>query len=79
MAKKKEAQKPPDSVLVAAAKTIGEAAGVIAAAVGIAAPQKPKAPKLVTRNKSRLPRRQKKTVQKAANKAKLTGRIKATG
>jgi hypothetical protein len=70
MAKTKETQKPADGVLVATARSIGAAAGTIAAAVGITAPQKPKVPKLVKTNKSRLPRRQKKTAQKAATKAK---------
>jgi hypothetical protein len=77
MAKKKETEAPPDGVLVAAAKTIGAAAGKIAAAVGVTAPAKPKVPKLVNRQKSRLPRRQKKAAQKAAEKAKLAGKVKA--
>ena len=66
MPKKKEAQDSPDGVLVAAARSIGGAAGSIAAAVGITAPEKPKAARLVNKNKSRLPRRQKKAVKKVA-------------
>jgi hypothetical protein len=58
----------PEGVLVKAAKTIGEVAGKIATAVGIAPPAKPKAPKLVKKNKSRLPRRQKKVAKKAAKR-----------
>jgi hypothetical protein len=77
MANKEETQKPPDGVLVAAAKSIGTTAGTIAAAVGIAAPQKLKVPKLANRNKSRLPRRQKKTAQKAATRAKRAANVKA--
>lgn len=77
MAKKEETQKPPDGVLVAAAKSIGTAAGTIAAAVGIGAPQKMKVPKLANRNKSRLPRRQKKMAQKAATTAKRAANVKA--
>jgi hypothetical protein len=72
MAKKNEPkEESPDSALVAAAKTIGSTAGKIAAAVGVTvkernttAPAKLKAKQLVKKNKSRLPRREK----KAANK-----------
>jgi hypothetical protein len=50
----------------------------IAAAVGVTAPKKPKAPKLVVnRNESRLPRRQKKTAQKVATRAKRATKVKA--
>jgi hypothetical protein len=77
MPKNKETQKSPDGVLIAAARSIGAAAGTIAAAVGIAAPPKPKVPKLVNRNKSRLPQRQKKGAQKAATKANRTAKAKA--
>jgi hypothetical protein len=70
-AKKKETEESADSVLVTAAKTIGEAAGKVAAAVGVTTAPKPsvpkrKIPKLVKKNKQRLPRRQKKAAQKAA-------------
>jgi hypothetical protein len=69
MAKKKEAKEiAPDGALVTAAKTIGATAGKIAAAVGITAP-KPNVPKLAKKNKSRLPRRQKKAARKAAEKS----------
>jgi hypothetical protein len=70
MAKKKEAQEQPEGALVEAAKSIGEAAGKIAVAVGVTPstpPAKPKIPKLAKKNKSRLPRRQKKAAQKVAN------------
>ena len=74
MAKKKEStegspvpakEASADSTLVKAAKTIGEAAGKVVAAVGVAKPAKPKVPKLAKKNKSRLPRRQKKAARKA--------------
>ena len=57
---------PSEGVLVKAAKTIGEAAGKIAKAVGVAQPAKKKTPKLAKKNKPRLPRRQKKAAKKAA-------------
>jgi hypothetical protein len=66
MAKKKEIEESPEGALVAAAKTIGAAAGKVAGAMGVATPPKPKMPKLVKKNKRRLPRRQKKAAQKAA-------------
>jgi hypothetical protein len=73
MAKKKKEESPEaaDSVLVSAAKGIGTAAGKVAAAVGVTAdkpatPPKPKVPKLAPKNKSRLPRRQKKAQAKKA-------------
>jgi hypothetical protein len=75
MAKKKET--PEDGVLIAAAKTIGAAAGTIAVAVGMTAPQKPKVPKLVDKNKSRLPRRQKKAAKKAAMGTKRAASVNA--
>ena len=71
MAKK---QTTEDSVAVKAAKVIGKAAGKIASLAGAAAPEpgppsaaKSKKGKLPKKNKSRLPRRQKKAQQKAAN------------
>jgi hypothetical protein len=79
MAKKMEAQEPPDGVLVTAAKSLGSAAGAIAAAVGITAPEKPKVPKLANKNKSRLPRRQKKAAKKVATRAKRVARVKTSG
>lgn len=73
MAKKKDTQESPDGALVAAAKTIGSAAGKVAAAVGIATPAKQtakvKVPKLAAKNKTRLPRRQKKAAKKAVKSA----------
>ncbi|MGA7234305.1 MAG: hypothetical protein WBY44_01410 [Bryobacteraceae bacterium] len=69
MAKKKQAaEESPeqDGALAKVAKTIGEAAGKIATAVGVAKPAKPKAPKLGKKNKARLPRRQKKAAKKSA-------------
>jgi hypothetical protein len=69
MTKQKETQESPDGALVTAAKTIGAAAGKIAAAVGVATPEKlakPKVPKLAKKNKARLPRRQKKAARKSA-------------
>jgi len=58
----------PEGALVKTAKSVGEAAGKIAVAIGIAKPAKPRVMKLAKKNKSRLPRRQK----KAANKAKTS-------
>jgi hypothetical protein len=69
-----------ESVLESAAKTIGKAAGKVAAVVGVeggetipaaarpATPKTEKVGKLVKKNKSRLPRREKKALQKAATK-----------
>jgi hypothetical protein len=64
------AEKPEtEGLLVTAAKTIGKAAGKIAAATGVkpdtvelSHPQKKR--KLPSKNKSRLPRRQKKAQKK---------------
>ena len=70
--KPKEKKKPvepetEESILATAAKAIGTAAGKIAALAGVApSPPKVKKPKLQKKNKSRLPRRQKKARQKAA-------------
>jgi hypothetical protein len=83
MPKKKEAidvpaesakDTPPEGALVKAAKTIGEAAGKIATAVGVAQPAKPKVvklaktkvAKLAKKSKPRMPRRQKKAAKKSA-------------
>ena len=76
MAKKKESAEgspegtlatevAPEGALVKAAKTVGEAAGKIATAVGVAKPAKLRVPKLTKKNKPRLPRRQKKAAKKA--------------
>jgi hypothetical protein len=52
--------------VVAMAKTIGKAAGKIASLAGVHASPSPKtAGRLPKKNKSRLPRRQKKALQKA--------------
>ena len=69
MAKKKEATEPPDGALVKAAKAVGEAAGTIAAAVGVTKPAKPRVPKLKKKNKSGLPRKEKKAAKKASRKS----------
>jgi hypothetical protein len=69
MAKKTKTQESPDSVLVTAAKTIGAAAGKLAASVGVTTPAKPKVPKLAKKHKQRLPRKQKKAAKKAAKSA----------
>ncbi len=63
MAKKKKTEESP--VLVTAAKTIGAAAGKIAAAVGVATPAKPKLPRLAKKHKNLLPLKQKKAAKKA--------------
>jgi hypothetical protein len=65
MAKKKEAAEgQAEGALVQAAKKIGETAGKIATAIGVAKPAKPKVQKLAKKNKSRLPRKQKKAARK---------------
>jgi hypothetical protein len=65
MAKKKQ-EESSEGVLVTAAKTLGTAAGKIASAVGATTPTKSvKVPKLAKKNKSRLPRREKKKLGKA--------------
>lgn len=55
-----------EGVLVKAAKTIGTAAGKLASAAGVKPPERRKTAKLAKKNKSRLPRRQKKAARKAA-------------
>ena len=70
MARKKDEvtpKEPEDSGLISAAKAIGAAAGKIASLAGATVdtqPAKPKKPKLAKKNKSRLPRREKKAQQK---------------
>ena len=70
MAKKTEEQN--EGVLTAAAKSVGKAAGKIAATVvsGGSAPPKPatKLEKLQKKNKSRLPRKQKKALAKESTR-----------
>jgi len=68
---KKKTEEPPDGILVTAAKAIGEAAGKVAAAVGVT-PPKPKVPKLAKKHKTRLPRKQKKAAKKAVKSAKVS-------
>jgi hypothetical protein len=58
-----------EGVLVKAAKTIGTAAGKLASAAGMKPSEPRKTGKLVKKNKSRLPRRQKKAARKAAKQA----------
>jgi hypothetical protein len=71
MARKKEKEEQaPDTVVVAAAKVIGKAAGKIAALAGASGPEL-KAPavkrgRLAPKNKSRLPRKQKKAQKKVS-------------
>jgi len=72
MAKKKEEQEQPaEGALATVAKAVGKAAGKVAkmavaveAAVAPTPPKKVKVPKLAPKNKSRLPRKQKKALQK---------------
>jgi hypothetical protein len=73
MAKKKEEQEQPaEGALATVAKAVGKAAGKVAkvaaaveaAVVPSPAPKKVKIPKLAPKNKSRLPRKQKKALQK---------------
>jgi hypothetical protein len=64
---KKKTEEAPEGILETAAKTIGTAAGKIAAAVGVTAEKKPakvKIPKLAPKNKTRMPRKQKKALKK---------------
>jgi hypothetical protein len=69
MAKKKtETEGSSEGLLVKAAKEIGAAAGKVAALAGAKAekPRRVRVPKLVKKNKSRLPRKQKKALRKSA-------------
>ena len=67
MAKKEQSE---ETVLAKAAKKIGEVAGKVAAVAGAApsTPKKERVGKLVKKNKTRLPRKEKKVQQKAAAK-----------
>jgi hypothetical protein len=74
MAKKSESQEPKaaeEGLLVDAAKFIGHAAGKLAHMAGVA--NEPKPPthigRLPKKNKSRLPRRQKKALKKSRESA----------
>jgi hypothetical protein len=59
---------PQSATLQKAAKAIGSALGAIAVKTGIATPPKKKIGKLVKKNKSRLPRKEKKQAKKTAAK-----------
>jgi hypothetical protein len=66
----------PESISVKAAKGIGQALGKIAKTVGLAQPAKrKKILKLAAKNKSRLPRRQKKAAKKAAKRTGSTSDV----
>lgn len=78
MATSDKPEQSTDDALTATAKTLGKAAGKVAAAVGVkpegsGAQDAPvrrtstKVPKLEKKNKNRLPRREKKARQKAAS------------
>jgi hypothetical protein len=81
MAKKKTTpEEAPEGVLVSAAKGLGSAAGKIASLAGAKGeaaaegaparkPPAPKIPKLASKNKTRLPRKQKKALKKAGERA----------
>jgi hypothetical protein len=81
MPKKQKEETPADDTLTAVAQAVGKAAGKVAKHSGAAdttaaeappaEPAKPKVPKLAPKNKQRLPRREKKALQKknAAKKA----------
>ena len=71
MSKKKDAQEEPaEGILVTAAKTIGKAAGKIAAAVsgGKVRTARKKGTRPVKKQKTGLPRKAKKEAKKAAKK-----------
>jgi cyclic lactone autoinducer peptide len=74
MSNVKKDTKSTDGVLVTAAKAIGKAAGTVASSVGVHEPavptkKKAKVGKLPPKNKSRLPRKQKKMALKALQAA----------
>jgi hypothetical protein len=64
--KKSPEEQPAEGILVSAAKTIGEVAGKVVAAVGGSGEQKKssKIPKLAKKHKSHLPRKVKKAQKK---------------
>jgi hypothetical protein len=74
MAKKTPpAEEAPESILVTAAKSLGAAAGKVAALAGVKpetpkSPENVKKPKLASKNKSRLPRKEKKALKIAQSK-----------
>jgi len=61
---KKEELAVEESTLVSVAKAIGHAAGELALKTGIEKTPSKKIPKLAPKNKKRVPRRQKKALQK---------------
>ena len=66
--KKEVAKAEEGGTLVTAAKTIGKAAGKIASLAGAHLGPPPRSPgKLPKKNKSRLPRRQKKAMRRAGS------------
>lgn len=67
MPKKTDLPSTTDNILITAAKSVGTAAGKMASVLGVT-PETPlakstKVPKLPKKNKSRLPRRQKKVLR----------------
>lgn len=64
---------PSDGILVAAARTIGAAAGKIAAAVGVIGPQESETPKLVQRNTNRALRKKSPRTAASAKAPKTVG------
>lgn len=68
--KKSSEEQPAEGALTSAAKTIGEVAGRIVAAVGGLGEQKKssKVPKLAKKNKTHLPRKVKKAQKKSTRK-----------
>ncbi len=67
MPKKKDPPSTTDNILITAAKSVGTAAGKMASVLGVTPETPPaksaKVPKLKKKNKSRLPRRQKKALR----------------
>ena len=70
MPKKQTAEQTPDTKLESVAKAIGTVAGKIAGMAGatVERPKRVKPGQLVKKNKTRLPRREKKALQKATLK-----------
>jgi hypothetical protein len=66
---KEESPESQDGALVKAAKTIGEAAGKIALVVGLPKPAKKRVRKFEKKNKTRLPRKEKKAARKVSKKS----------
>jgi hypothetical protein len=76
MAKKKDSKdEAAASPLVDAAKTLGEAAGTVVAAVeGVVGKQSAKVPKLAPKNKARVPRKAKKKAAAEHSRKKALNR-----